>query len=198
MHHQQRISDHFRFLIKYTFEAFKYLFVLPLLLLLCLVYQEVLHDSAITIFCQEINNTKPKHAKYNTMINILQNGLTIRNSFTVSSAEDIKHILEKEGISVNYTHGLAPDHLQRITNTYSLTYTFVYKFQRRNILIFLSLGCHMGACQHHGIIPFGEKDVGFAFFHWIMIKSCLQWRISLQAIISMTRSATGAFDIKYF
>ena len=47
---------------------------------------------------------------------------------------------------------------------YELVYALISSFTRHNISIFVGFGSHLGARRHHGIIPFGEKDVVIQIF----------------------------------
>ena len=47
---------------------------------------------------------------------------------------------------------------------YELVYTLIASFTRHDIPIFVGFGSHLGARRHHGIIPFGEKDVDLQVF----------------------------------
>ena len=45
-----------------------------------------------------------------------------------------------------------------------LVYALISSFTRHDISIFVGFGSHLGARRHHGIIPFGEKDVDLQIF----------------------------------
>ena len=47
---------------------------------------------------------------------------------------------------------------------YELVYTLIASFTRHDIPILVGFGSHLGARRHHGIIPFGEKDVDLQVF----------------------------------
>lgn len=85
-------------------------------------------------------------------------------------AIEIQQILRKErqGIKIvnpnNEKDDTDYDYFKDMSLIYELTYAFVAAFQAGGIPIFLAFGSHIGARRHHGIIPFGEKDVDFAIF----------------------------------
>mmetsp|Transcript_5559 Transcript_5559/g.12116 ORF Transcript_5559/g.12116 Transcript_5559/m.12116 type:complete len:389 (-) Transcript_5559:3579-4745(-) len=85
-------------------------------------------------------------------------------------AIEIQQILRKErhGLKIINPDNKANDknynYFKDMSLIYELTYAFVAAFQASNIPIFLAFGSHIGARRHHGIIPFGEKDVDFAIF----------------------------------
>ena len=51
-----------------------------------------------------------------------------------------------------------------MAKSYELVYALITKFHKHDISILLTFGSHIGARRHHGIIPFGEKDVDFSIF----------------------------------
>jgi len=63
---------------------------------------------------------------------------------------------------------------------YELVYTLIASFTRHDIPIFVGFGSHLGARRHHGIIPFGEKDVDLQVFSTdeVLVKSIINDTVS--------------------
>ena len=85
------------------------------------------------------------------------------------TASEIRQLLVNERQNVIITKPMdnvadGYDYFKDMSEIYELTYAFVAEFQALGIPIFLAFGSHLGAQRHHGIIPFGEKDVDFAIF----------------------------------
>lgn len=84
--------------------------------------------------------------------------------FEYPSAETIESILTEELKFVDETFKPDEKLITDLSKIYELTYALIAAFQRNNIPIFVGFGSHLGARRHHGIIPFGEKDVDFQIF----------------------------------
>ena len=81
---------------------------------------------------------------------------TTTDSSKQNQKEDILRLIESSESS-NAT-------IDDYATMYELVYALIASFTRHNISIFVGFGSHLGARRHHGIIPFGEKDVDI---HWI-------------------------------
>jgi len=82
------------------------------------------------------------------------------------SLETIISILTAEQQNRTTTHSPKNNstYITKLAKSYELVYALIAKFYQHDIPILLTFGSHIGARRHHGIIPFGEKDVDFSIF----------------------------------
>jgi len=99
------------------------------------------------------------------------------------SLETIISILQAEQQNLT-THSFNNNstEITKLAKSYELVYALIAKFHTHNITILLTFGSHIGARRHHGIIPFGEKDVDFSIFSLDgpKVKSIIQSVLSTQ------------------
>ena len=80
------------------------------------------------------------------------------------SADSIYKILKDELQHVDESLKATEVKLRDFSNIYEMVYAFVAMFHRHHVPIVIGFGSHLGARRHHGIIPFGEKDIDFQVF----------------------------------